>query len=102
MHVADIERYQGFVSRLAIKKGNTVEELRRNKEQARKTMKQLKASKQTTSKAMGAPSGGGMSTLAAAGRESRNQTPAVGSYVFLKRPPAALRRTEADGLGVSD
>ena len=33
-------------------------------------MKQLKASKQTTSKTMGAPSGGGMSTLAAAGRES--------------------------------
>ena len=40
--------------------------------------------------------------LAAAGREGRNQTPAVGSYVFLKRPPAALRRTEADGAGVSD
>ena len=29
--------------------------------------------------------------LAAAGREGRHQTPAVGSYVFLKRPPAALR-----------
>ena len=70
MHVADIERYQGFVSRLAIKKGNTVEELRRNKEQARKTMKQLKASKATTSKTMGGQSGGAMSTLAAAGRES--------------------------------
>ena len=70
LHVADIERYQGFVSRLAIKKGNTVEELRRNKEQARKTMKQLKTSKATTSKTMGAPGGGGMSTLAAAGRES--------------------------------
>ena len=39
LHVADIERYQGFVSRLAIKKGNTVEELRRIKEKARKTMK---------------------------------------------------------------
>ena len=70
LHVADIERYQGFVSRLAIKKGNTVEELRRNKEQARKTMKQLKTSKATTSKTMGTPGGGGMSTLAAAGRES--------------------------------
>lgn len=42
LHVHDIERYQGFVSRLAIKKGNTVEELRRNKDKARKTMKQLK------------------------------------------------------------
>ena len=39
LHVADIERYQGFVSRLAIKKANTVEELRRTKEKARKTMK---------------------------------------------------------------
>ena len=39
LHVADIERYQGFVSRLAVKKGNTVEELRRNKDKARKTMK---------------------------------------------------------------
>lgn len=47
LHVADIERYQGFVSRLAIKKGNVVEELRRNKEKARKTMKQLKASRAT-------------------------------------------------------
>jgi len=39
LHVTDIERYQGFVSRLSIKKGNTVEELRRNKDKARKTMK---------------------------------------------------------------
>ena len=71
MHVHDIERYQGFVSRLAIKKGNTVEELRRNKEKARKTMKQLKDSKKTTSsKAPGGGGAGAMSTLAAAGRES--------------------------------
>lgn len=39
LHVADIERYQGFVSRLAIKKGETVEEMRRTKEKARKTQK---------------------------------------------------------------
>ena len=45
LHVHDIERYQGFVSRIAVKKGNTVDELRRNKEKARKTMKQLKISK---------------------------------------------------------
>ena len=62
LHVADIERYQGFVSRLAVKKGNTVEELRRNKDKARKTMKQLKDSKATTKRAG--------STLAAAGRDS--------------------------------
>jgi hypothetical protein len=68
LHVADIERYQGFVSRLAVKKGNTVEELRRIKDKARKTMKQLKANR-TTSKAAGG-AGGGSSTLAAAGRES--------------------------------
>lgn len=39
LHVHDIERYQGFVSTLAITKGKTVDELRRNKEKARKTMK---------------------------------------------------------------
>ena len=67
LHVADIERYQGFVSRLAIKKGNTVEELRRTKEKARRTMKQLNASRTTTKK----PSGvGATTTLANAGRES--------------------------------
>ena len=45
LHVADIERYQGFVSRLAVTKGKKVEELRRDKEKARKTMKQLKVSR---------------------------------------------------------
>ena len=70
LHVADIECYQGFVSRLAVKKGNTVEELRRTKDKARKTMKQLKANR-TTSKAAGGAGGAGASTtLAAAGRES--------------------------------
>ena len=48
LHVHDIERYQGFVSRLAIKKGNNVEELRRIKSKASKTMKQLKANRTTT------------------------------------------------------
>jgi len=67
LHVADIERYQGFVSRLAITKGNTVEELRRNKEKARKTMKQLKASRSTNQSNRGA---GATNTLAQAGRES--------------------------------
>ena len=45
LHVADIERYQGFVSSLAVTKGKKVEELRRDKEKARKTMKQLKVSR---------------------------------------------------------
>ena len=45
MHVHDIERIQGFVQRLAINKGETVDELRRTKEKARKTMKQLKIAK---------------------------------------------------------
>ena len=71
LHVADIERYQGFVSRLAVKKGQTVEELRRNKDKARKTMKQLKANRTTTKTAGGAA---GQSTLAAAGRESIAQS----------------------------
>ena len=37
LHVHDIERYQNFVGRLAVTKGNTVEEQRRTKEKARKT-----------------------------------------------------------------
>ena len=73
LHVADIERYQGFVSRLAVKKGQVIEELRRDKDKARKTMKQLKASK-TTVKTGGLGSGAGSSTLAAAGRESIAQS----------------------------
>jgi len=58
LHVADIERYQGFVSRLAITKGNTVEELRRNKEKARKTMKQLKEAKTTNAPKAGSGGAG--------------------------------------------
>jgi len=42
LHVHDIERFQGFVSTLAKNKGENVEELRRNKAKARKTMKCLK------------------------------------------------------------
>lgn len=64
LHVHDIERYQGFVSRLSAKKGNTVEELRRNKEKARNTMKQLKSQKVSNKSA-----GAGQSTQAA-GRDS--------------------------------
>ena len=66
LHVADIERYQGCVSRLAIKQGNTVEELRRTKEKARRTMKQLKASKDTATRG----NAGASSTLTQAGKES--------------------------------
>jgi len=69
LHVADIERYQGFVSRLSVKRGENVDELRRIKDQARKTMKQLKSFKTSTKS-----SGLGSSTLAAAGRESIAQS----------------------------
>ena len=93
MHVADIERYQGFVSRLAVKKGQVIEELRRDKDKARKTMKQLKASK-TTVKTGGLGSGAGSSTLAAAGRESiaqsnfRSQTMAqTSTEAFIEGSP---------------
>lgn len=65
LHVSDIDRYQGFVTRLAINKGKTVEELRRDKDRARKTMKQLKAAKSTNKQG-----GIGQGTLAAAGRDS--------------------------------
>jgi predicted transcriptional regulator len=94
LHVSDIERYQGFVSRLSVKKGETVEELRRNKEKARKTMKQLKAQRVVT-KNQGTMGGGGQSTLAAAGRESIAQS-------NFKSQTAANQSTEAfiDGSAV--
>ena len=45
LHVNDIKRIQGFISKLADKKGEVQDELRRNKDRARKTMKQLKNTK---------------------------------------------------------
>ena len=39
LHVNDIKRIQGLISRLAVKKGEVNDELRRAKERARKTMK---------------------------------------------------------------
>lgn len=52
LHVHDIERIQGFVSNLANKKGNTRDELLRDKERSRKTMEQLKRSKQVSEAAI--------------------------------------------------
>ena len=52
LHVHDIERIQGFVSNLANKKGNTRDELLRDKERYRKTMGQLKRSKQVIESAL--------------------------------------------------
>ena len=45
LHVNDIKRIQGLISRLAVKKGETNDELRRNKDRAKKTMNQIKDSK---------------------------------------------------------
>lgn len=45
LHVNDIKRIQGLMSRLALRKGKVNDELRRHKEKARKTMKQLKNTK---------------------------------------------------------
>lgn len=42
LHVADIERYQGFVTKLGCEKGLIRDELLRAKERSRKTMEQLK------------------------------------------------------------
>mmetsp|Transcript_29401 Transcript_29401/g.29006 ORF Transcript_29401/g.29006 Transcript_29401/m.29006 type:complete len:431 (-) Transcript_29401:57-1349(-) len=42
LHVNDIKRIQGLISRLAVKKGETNDELRRNKDRAKKTMNQIK------------------------------------------------------------
>src|SRR5258708_7408135 len=45
LHVNDIKRIQGSISKLANKKGEINDELRRNKDRARKTMKTLENSK---------------------------------------------------------
>lgn len=50
LHVNDIKRIQGLMSRLAITKGKTNDELRRNKDKARKTNKQLTNSKKIETK----------------------------------------------------
>lgn len=90
LHVADIERYQGFVSRLAITKGRTVEELRRNKEKARKTMKQLKEARTTNAGVAG------QSTLAQAGgqsiglTQSNNRLGANSSMAFVEGSPVDI------------
>ena len=39
LHVGDIKRIQGAMKKLAIMKGSTLDEIRRGKEKARKTMK---------------------------------------------------------------
>ncbi len=52
----DIERIQGFVSGLANKKGQTRDELLRGKERSRKTMEQLKKSKQVAKQEGDSPS----------------------------------------------
>jgi hypothetical protein len=45
LHVSDIKRIQGLISRLGIMKGKSHDELRRTKDKARKTMEQLKVQK---------------------------------------------------------
>lgn len=45
LHVSDIKRIQGMMSKLAIMKGQTADEIKRNKERARRTNQQLKNTK---------------------------------------------------------
>lgn len=63
LHVNDIKRIQGLMTRLAIMKGQTQDELKRNKDKARKTMKQLNNTKKvgdgTSSPERGTKTGGG-------------------------------------------
>lgn len=54
LHVADIKRIQGLMSRLAITKGEQTDELRRNKEKSRKTQAFLSETKKVQPSAMAA------------------------------------------------
>jgi hypothetical protein len=49
LHVADIQRIQGLMSRLAMKKCTTTDELRRIKDKSRKTQAFLSESKKVVS-----------------------------------------------------
>ncbi len=57
LHVNDIKRIQGAMTRLAIMKGQFCDELRRNKEKAKKTMNQLKNTKKIGDKSEGTMKG---------------------------------------------
>jgi hypothetical protein len=71
LHVGDIKRIQGLMKRLAVMKGRTQDELRRGKEKARKTMKQIKDARNadpngsTQGKSKTSATGLGSSTMAA-------------------------------------
>lgn len=52
LHVHDIERIQGLMRRLAVKKGDTQDELRRNKEKSRKTQAFLSETKKVQPSSM--------------------------------------------------
>jgi hypothetical protein len=52
LHVNDIKRIQGLMSRLAIMHGKTNDEIKRNKEKARNTMKLLSGVKKVQSSTM--------------------------------------------------
>ncbi len=52
LHVNDIKRIQGLMSRLAIMHGKTNDEIKRNKEKARNTMKLLSSVKKVQSSTM--------------------------------------------------
>lgn len=49
LHVNDIKRIQGLISRLAVIKGKNNDELRRNKDRAKKTMNEIKNSRKIES-----------------------------------------------------
>jgi hypothetical protein len=76
--VNDIKRIQGLISRLALKKGLSYDDLRRDKDRARKTMKQLKNSKAIEEKSVKTGTIGGQATgsIGAAGTGMASDSPA--------------------------
>mmetsp|Transcript_44038 Transcript_44038/g.42618 ORF Transcript_44038/g.42618 Transcript_44038/m.42618 type:complete len:173 (+) Transcript_44038:860-1378(+) len=97
LHVNDIKRIQGLISRLAIKKGEVNDELRRDKERARKTMKQLNntkkiegtASPERTMKA-------GQTTTMGGGLAEDNP---INLLLFSNMKKAGLANLASSGLG---
>lgn len=96
LHVNDIKRIQGLISRLALKKGEINDELRRDKERARKTMKQLKNTKKIEGTMSPERTMKGTMTMGAGG--ITDDTP-INLLLFSNMKKTAIANLASTGMG---
>ncbi len=83
LHVNDIKRIQGLMSRLAIMHGKTNDEIKRNKEKARNTMKLLSGVKKVQSSTMSPErTGKGSGTATSSNIFSSNEDNPINMLLF--------------------